>query len=281
MAFTLSANFKTLVVLAVALLPLVNAASLVSSARLAPRANPAKIPTCAPDNDKKFQPAFDFDTDSCYNVPAIGADGTINEGLNNCYTSNTAGCREASFLDNANAYSRARCNNGWCIYMYGYYFQKDVALQHVCGVGAGHRHDWEHVVVWTQNNEIKFVGTSAHGKYTVKEAKDVRFDKTTHPKIVYHKDGGSTHAMRFANEKDDNPVENDKHTWIYSDLISFNGFPNDGLRDKLMAANFGEASMDIKDSNFAGAIDKAKGGRKEITLDSKKDDGSPGDPVGC
>jgi hypothetical protein len=280
MAPSFSINRKTLAVLAAALLPLANAASLVSSAHILPRDNPAKIPTCAPDNDKKFQPAFDFDTDSCYNVPAIGADGTLNPGLNNCYTSNTSGCRDASFLDNSNAYSRSRCNNGWCIYMYGYYFQKDVALQHVCGVGAGHRHDWEHVVVWTQGDQVKYVGTSAHGKYHLKEAKDVRWDGT-HPKIVYHKDGASTHAMRFASEGDDNPVENDKHAWFYADLISYNGFPNDGLRDKLMGANFGSATMDIKDGRFPAAIDSAKDGHGDIALDVNRDDGSPGEPVGC
>ena len=51
-------NLKALVVLAAALLqvPLTNAAPLVSSVHLLPRDNPTKLPTCAPDNDKKFQP---------------------------------------------------------------------------------------------------------------------------------------------------------------------------------------------------------------------------------
>ena len=54
-------------------------------------------------------------------------------------------CRDSWDLDNTNAYSRVKCNNGWCAYMYALYFEKDQAA---LGPGsAGHRNDWEHVVV--------------------------------------------------------------------------------------------------------------------------------------
>jgi len=85
--------------------------------------------------------------------------------------------------------------------------------------------------------------------------------------------------MRFADAGDDN-VENAKHAWFYADLISYNGFPTDGLRDQLMGANFGGATMDIKDARFAAAIGSAKDG-KDIPLDAGRDDGSPGEPLGC
>ena len=55
----------------------------------------------------------------------------------------------------------------------------------------------EHIVVFVQGDEAKIVAASAHGDYDTKNAADVRWDGT-HPKIVYHKDGGSTHAFRFA-----------------------------------------------------------------------------------
>lgn len=32
--------------------------------------------------------------------------------------------------------------------MYDYYFEKDTAVEHVADVG-GHRHDWEHIIVFT------------------------------------------------------------------------------------------------------------------------------------
>lgn len=72
---------------------------------------------------------MDFDTDSCYNTPAIGIDGTINPGLDNNNTGLSEGCHDLSDLQNNNVYSRARCNNGWCAYVYDYYFEKEYALR--------------------------------------------------------------------------------------------------------------------------------------------------------
>lgn len=93
----------------------------------------------------RFQPAMDFDTDGCYNVPAIGADGRTSEGLDP-RSGDSDGCRDPSDLANNNVYARQRCNNGWCAYIYDYYFEKDTAF---FGLG-GHRHDWEHIAVWVQ-----------------------------------------------------------------------------------------------------------------------------------
>lgn len=96
--------------------------------------------------------------------------------------------------------------------MYGYYFEKDQTTQ----IGGGHRHDWEHVVVWTQNDRIQYVAVSAHGGYTIRPAKDVHMDRSTHPRVVYHKDGGLTHAFRFGNGADNSKQENYYKTWQVS-----------------------------------------------------------------
>lgn len=80
----------------------------------APRALPQKASYDA----VRFQPVLDYDTDSCYNVPAIDAKGKVSEGLENAYESNTSGgCRRPEHLDNQNVYVRRRCNHGWCAYM--------------------------------------------------------------------------------------------------------------------------------------------------------------------
>jgi len=69
---------------------------------------------------------MDFDRDSCYNTPAIGVGGVLNGGLP-CTAGSApeGGCRDRSDLENNQVYVRLRCNNGWCAYMYGYYFEKD------------------------------------------------------------------------------------------------------------------------------------------------------------
>lgn len=242
------------------------------------RAVPEEILACATPLDLKFQPAMDFDQDSCYNSVAIGPDGALNPGMDHCESCDQCGCRDVWDLDAYNnVYSRTRCNNnGWCAHMYGYYFEKDKALP-LCI--SGHRHDWEHVVVWTENEVVRYVGASAHGGYEVKDAKDVRFHQGTHPKIVYHKDGLLTHAMRFATEKDDNPVENHYGEWFYGRLISFNGFPSVEIRDKMLYANWGSANVGFNDNNFQDRLNKAKGNRN-FAFDTGRDEGpnSPGQP---
>lgn len=228
------------------------AALVLASPALAYAAPPPALPGNATESERTFQPAFDYDKDGCYSSPAIGADGTIAPGLKIGGDVNGS-CRDLSDLENSNSYSREKCNNGWCAYMYGLYFEKDqVSLG---GGSAGHRHDWEHVVVWVRDNRVEYVSTSAHGGFSVHNAADMRFENG-HPKVVYHKDGGSTHCFRAANANDD-PPENHRGTWQYPTLVGWNGFP-DGLRDTLTSANFGSALLGLKDDQFANHLAKAK-----------------------
>ncbi|KAI6360761.1 hypothetical protein MCOR25_006647 [Pyricularia grisea] len=217
---------------------------------------PQALPLKADARYLKFQPSMDFDTDGCYNWPAIDKKGTVSAGLPSGTTvpARSSGCRDPSDLDNNNVYARRRCNRGWCAYMYAYYFPKDVGA--FLGAG-GHRHDWEHVIVWTKsdvgtggayNNErVMYVGASEHGGYDVKPVAKVRMDGT-HPKIVYHLDGIRTHAFRFADE-DDDEIENAKGVWFRGDLVSWDGFPS-GVRQKLLSADFGSAHLALKDGDF-------------------------------
>ncbi|CAM5336396.1 Necrosis inducing protein (NPP1) OS=Streptomyces violarus OX=67380 GN=FHS41_007256 PE=4 SV=1 [Streptomyces violarus] len=213
-------------------------------------APPRALPANAESLEQTFQPACHLD--GCYSTPAVGADGTVNGGLNPTGALN-GDCRDASDLDNTNGYSRYKCNNGWCAILYALYFEKDQA---VAGSGiGGHRHDFEHVAVFVQDNQVKYVSASAHGSFSVHAASQVRFDGT-HPKIVYHKDGVSTHCFRLANSNDE-PPENHKRTWQYPPLVGWKGYPA-GVRDKLTSYDFGSANFGLKDGNFANHLASAK-----------------------
>jgi hypothetical protein len=209
---------------------------------------PPALPAGADELEQTFQPAYDYDTDGCYPTAAIGPDGTINGGLEPSGALNGE-CRDSWDLDSTNGYSRAACNNGWCAIMYGLYFEKDQAVEG-SGLG-GHRHDWEHVVVWVENDQARYVATSAHGDFNVYAGDEIQWDGT-HPKIVYHKDGISTHAFRPAGTGDE-PPENHYGTWQYPALVGWNGYP-DGLRDILSTADFGSATFGLSDGNFSSHL---------------------------
>jgi hypothetical protein len=153
--------------------------------------------------------------------------------------------------------------------MYAYYFEKD---QSTAGVGEiaggtnGHKHDWEHVVVWVENDTPVWVAVSQHGKYFWRHRDQIPWDGT-HAKVVYHKDGGFTHEFRHAkSDGGDEPPENHKGTWHLPKVIGWNDFPS-GFRDKLVAADFGSASLDLKDDVFGDKLASAK--PSEVPLDPK------------
>lgn len=215
-------------------------------------APPPALPGNATELERTFQPAYDYDTDGCYATPAIGPDGTIAEGLKLGGDVN-GNCRDLSDLENTNGYARTKCNNDWCAVAYASYFEKDQAA--LGGGSAGHRHDWEHVVVWVHNNQAEYVSTSAHGGFTVHKRADLPFDGS-HPKVVYHKDGISTHCFRAANANDE-PRRTTRAPGSTPPWSAGTAIPC-GLRDKLTQADFGSATLGIKDDTFNSHLEKAK-----------------------
>lgn len=225
----------------------------------APAAAYAEPPQALPHNaggiEATFQPAYDYDKDGCYPTPAIGRDGTIAPGLTSTSGGLSENCRSESDLANTNGYARSKCNNGWCAIMYVLYFEKDKSIN---GFDlGGHRHDMEEVVVWVRNGKAEWVSTSLHGAYTKHHHTAIRWEGS-HPKIVYHKHGARTHGFRAANGNDE-PPENHWGFWQFPTLVDWNRMPGD-LRSKLAAANFGSASLKIKDSEFSNKLADAEPG---------------------
>ena len=79
MDFTPKQRCGKLVALFLACAQVINAAP----SYIQPRAvnPPTALPQKATANDLRWQPSLDFDTDGCYNVPAIDKDGNIVQGL--------------------------------------------------------------------------------------------------------------------------------------------------------------------------------------------------------
>ena len=133
-------------------------------------------------------------------------------------------------------------------------------------------------MVWVEQStdSIRYVAASAHGGYDTRAVEDIMMDGDR-AKIVYHKDGGSTHAMRFAKE-DDDAIENAKGVWFRGALVSYEGFPDASVRDAMMGNDWGKGKIDFSDARFEDALESAKG-KFDIPLDTSTDDeSSPGVP---
>lgn len=204
-------------------------------------------------------PVFDFDGDGCLPSAGISRTGQMNGGLA-ASGSITGGCRSSDFLNSSNTMHRHACmtHNGdrFCAHIYSLYFEKDQATI----FGGGHRHDWEHATVWSKNGQVTHGSYSAHGDSFTKPANQLEFEGS-HLKIVYHKDGVLTHAMRFS--KDNEAPENPYNRWVTPLIASWysaygDGVSNTQMRSYLNSYDYGSATLPTKDSKFLGNVNNFK-----------------------
>ena len=205
-------------------------------------------------------PLFDFDSDGCLPAAGINRNGDQNGGLKPS-GSLTGDCRSSTFLELSNTVHRYACtkNNNvtYCAHFYALYFEKD---QIFSGIESGHRHDWEYAAVWTSNGIITHGSYSAHGDLYTAAASELAFDNG-HMKIVYHKDGVGTHALRFA--KTSEAAENPYGIFVTPTLISWYDFSGDGwnnivMRTRLNNFDYGSANLPMANSRFLSNLNAFK-----------------------
>ena len=204
-------------------------------------------------------PVFDFDGDGCLPSAGINRNGEQNGGLKPS-GSITGGCRPSAFLPISNTLHRHACvssdGNVFCGHFFALYFLKDQATP----FGGGHRHDWEHAAIWTTNGAITHGGYSAHGKLYNNPVSSLAM-QSGHMKIVYHKDGVLTHALRFAAAGE--VAENSYGTFVTPTLISWTTMHADNTNNAQMRANlnafdYSSANIPMKDSNFLNNLNTYK-----------------------
>lgn len=217
------------------------------------------------------EPVFDFDGDGCLPSAGISRSGQQNSGLK---TSGliTGDCRSSNFLDSSNTLHRYACVDSnaahYCGHFYSLYFEKDQVINYF---GGGHRHDWEYAAIWTVDGTVTHGSYSAHGNLNTKKASELPFEDS-HLKIVYHKDGASTHAMRFA--KSNESAENPYNAFVTPAITSWYELQGDGLsniemRNRLNRYDYGSGTIPLKDSQFLDRLNQFKpSGFPTFTLSS-------------
>ncbi|KAK3385358.1 necrosis inducing protein-domain-containing protein [Podospora didyma] len=213
----------------------------------------------ATDLEWRWQPVLDFDQDGCYYTSGFDKFANHNPGLG---AANGAppeclrrDCRNPDRLENSRVFSRWRCNNGVCAIMYEYYFEKDQTL---CGSYiSGHRHDWENIVVFVRDNRVIRVAPSSHDNYN--GATNSPRLEGERPKVVYHKDGTSTHCFRMAKAADD-AVENYTGRWYLGQLVGWWNYPSVDVRNRALDWGSGPAPK-LAEAKFADYLNRAAGGQ--------------------
>lgn len=217
----------------------------------------------AVDNNQVLEiaPIFDFDGDGCFPAAGISRDGEQNGGLNPS-GSLGGGCRTTDFLNYSNTLHRSQCTqkdgSEYCGHFYALYFEKD---QVIAGWDLfGHRHDWEQAAVWTKDGAVTHGSVSAHGDMETRALADIPHTGT-HIRVVYHKDGVSTHAMRFASSTE--AAENPYYEFVTPPVTSWYQIHGDSktnaqMRALLNSFDYGSATIPLKDSNFLDNLNRFK-----------------------
>lgn len=190
---------------------------------------------------KKYLPKIKI-SNGCYPYTAVDRFGNYSKGQNYRVKNRAYKCKEK---DKQQVYSRVRVIKSKLLaVMYAYYFPKDAGA--VFGK-FGHRHDWEHVVVFvgdyrSKNEKIVGVAYSGHGGVTVTK-KPNRSGNGIYAHYAYHK--SLTHSFREGNSG-----SNDKHI-----LLNWNDIP-EAAKDTLNNQSFGHAIVPFRDRGmrFAGQI---------------------------
>ncbi|WP_246624725.1 NPP1 family protein [Oceanobacter mangrovi] len=245
--------------------PLLPAASLAAALMLAVNAQAddfaaldQAMPTAV--DAASIAPVFDFDSDSCLPAAGISRRGDQNGGQKPS-GSLTGACRSSNFMELSNTVHRYACQTSgsttYCGHFYALYFEKDQIFD---GIESGHRHDWEYAAVWTTNGVVTHGSYSAHGDLTTSAASELEFENG-HLKIVYHKDGVATHALRFA--KTAETAENPYGAFVTPPIISWYEFAGDGwsnlvMRNLLNNYDYGSANLPVRESSFLSDMNEFK-----------------------
>ncbi|RLN50722.1 hypothetical protein BBP00_00010004 [Phytophthora kernoviae] len=161
----------------------------------------------------RFKPRLRI-ASGCDPYPAVNSLGQTGGGLKP--TGNPRGkCRGNGA--GAQVYGHSRWHyDRWAI-MYSWYFPKDSPSP-----GLGHRHDWEHAIVWIDNPEVE------------------------NPKII----GAATSSHNGYEKYSSVPA-----SCLEGDALKDQ--MTDEARQALNTVSFGKANCPFNDGNFGGKLDKA------------------------
>uniref|UniRef100_H3G6C5 Necrosis inducing-like protein NPP1 type n=1 Tax=Phytophthora ramorum TaxID=164328 RepID=H3G6C5_PHYRM len=135
-------------------------AAVISHDQVIPFAEPAPV-TISEKAGVKFKPQLHI-SNGCHSYPAVNEAGDTGGGLKTSGAPSSK-CKGSGY--GSQIYGRSGWHSDVWAIMYAWYFPKDMA-----STTLGHRHDWEHAVIWIDNPDVaepKILGVSvsSHSGY--------------------------------------------------------------------------------------------------------------------
>ncbi|KAJ8544374.1 hypothetical protein ON010_g11894 [Phytophthora cinnamomi] len=246
-------NLRASFVQAICLFAVVNAqSSSIPHNEVQPFVQPVPVT----DSEKaavKFKPQLKI-SDGCHPYPAVQANGSVSAGLKWTFIGQSGDCGGSPL--GSQIYARSSWySDVWAI-MYAWYFPK--GREATGGVGLGHRHNWEFVVVWIDNpaldnSTILGVSMSAYLGYSKRHPPKAKYVDGTSVKVDYYYNlvVGNT-ALRLTEDAGET-----------QDLISWEQLP-DVARSALNSTDWdttlwhmGSVEMPLKDGVFTERLEKS------------------------
>ncbi|RLN49048.1 hypothetical protein BBJ29_006215 [Phytophthora kernoviae] len=189
----------------------------------------------------KFKPQLHIST-GCHPYPAVDAAGETSGGLQPSGAP-SAVCK--GFELGSQVYGHPDWLNGVWAIMYSWYFAKDSP-----STGLGHRHDWEHVIVWIdnpegENSKILAASPSAHSGYSKYVSPGAVTIDGSAIKVNYESHWPVNHALDLTS------TGGESQPLIMWDQLT------DAARNALNTVNFGAANVPMNDGNFLAKLEKA------------------------
>ncbi|KAI9986028.1 hypothetical protein PInf_024869 [Phytophthora infestans] len=189
----------------------------------------------------KFKPQIHV-TNGCHPYPAVNEAGETSSGLKT-KGAPSAGCKGSGW--GSQVYGRSTWVDGVWAIMYSWYFPKDSPSS-----GLGHRHDWEHVIVWIDNPGIESpkilaVTPSAHDGYSKQVPPKSDCVDGTSVKVNYESTWPVNHALESTSKGGD-----------FQDLIMWDQL-SENARRAMNGVGWGKANTPFNDGNFKSKLKKA------------------------
>ncbi|KAI1692651.1 necrosis inducing protein (NPP1) domain-containing protein [Ditylenchus destructor] len=206
-----------------------------------------KLDANADEDSFRYQPAFYFDKGICKGakrpIPYLSSRPV------NTSVPDGGACVSRSLVSKRKVYTRKRCNNGWCAYMYEY----ELASGFLCY----RKPRWENIVVFVKNNTVQHVAASENGVY-------IRRDKPHlqegHPLMLNY--GPVSHrsaVFRFANKGHVEKIRKDVGEWVVANLVNWDGSPTPALNKKLSTHDARRKKDHLADEHFTETLYEAAG----------------------